>query len=115
MVRWDVLMGLSPLSSLPLLSEFLEASQSGLPNHLYRLENRDHEEGQVVCCRTQLDLWVAAVALMLRLTLGHSSMTASAKHLGPCFCRQGLHAVPQHVQAGEVLCPLPSPMPPSSL
>lgn len=30
-------------------------------------------------------------------------MKASAKHLGPCFCRQGLHAATQHVQAGEVV------------
>lgn len=48
--------GSSPLSSLHLLSEFLEASQSGLPNHLSRQENRDHEEDQGVFCRTQLDL-----------------------------------------------------------
>lgn len=48
--------GSSPLSSLHLLSEFLEASQSGLPNHLSRQEKRDHEEDQVVFCRTQLDL-----------------------------------------------------------
>lgn len=47
--------GSSPLSSLRLLSEFLEASQSGLPNHLSRQENRDHEEDHGPCpvfCRT---------------------------------------------------------------
>lgn len=106
-------MGPSPLSFIALLGEFLEASPSGLPNHLSRLENRDHEEDQAVFCRTQLDLWVTPVALMLRPALGVSPVTASAKHLGPCFCRQGPHAAPQHVQAGEVLCPLPSPTPPS--
>lgn len=108
-------MGPSPLSSLPLLGEFLEASQSqsGVPNHLSRLKDRDHEEDQVVFCMTQLDLWVTPVALLLRPTLGLSPVTASARHLGPCFCRQGLRAATQHVQAGEVLCPLPSPTPPS--
>lgn len=59
-------MGPSPLSFSPLLSEFLEASQSDPPNHLSVPENRDHEEDQVVFCRTQLDLWVTPVALMLK-------------------------------------------------